>query len=364
MGACSIGIAAVIGFAVARAEDPLVVEFADARTNYFAGRNATFGIVVRGGGAVDGTICWVLTVGNRPLVRGSAAVRHAGDDPTRVDVMLSLPEVREGLVVDATLSASLVDSVGEQRGGKAKKVRFFPPDPFTARRHWLESRRMALFDPVGRTAAAFETAGVPFAPLPKDLDIAQIRPSVIVIGEGVSWGDRPGLPRQLAVFAARGLGVLCLAPRDGEMPLPGTADEPGEVVAKKALLRRADVVAEFDDRLDWRAWSAAGDTIVSRFTVAADGEAVLLRVGDGPAGWPWLEAAFARRETEPPAGTIIVCGLGIVAHWDETPAAKYLFAALLQRLSQNAPVPSVGDPAVAPPQNKDFQTDPTPETEP
>lgn len=362
MGRCVIValVAAVAGLAAARADDPLVVEFADGRTNHFAGREATFGVVVRGGGPIEGTITWVLTVGNRTLARGTAAVRHAGHDPTRVDVTVMLPEGRDGVVVDASFITNLVDGAGERRGGMSKRVRIFPSDPFTDRRRWLESRQIALVDPVGRTAAAFEAAGVPFTLVPEDLDIALIRPPVIVVGEGVSWADRPRLPRDLAFVASRGVGVLCLAPRDGEMPLPGTADEPGEIVARKVVLRRADVVAECDDRLDWRDWSAAGETVVSRLTVAVDGEAVLLRAGDGPAGWPWLEAGFARRETDPPAGAIVVCGLGIVAHWDETPAAKYLFAALLERLTQNTPVTPIGDPAVAPPPNQRFPDRSTP----
>jgi hypothetical protein len=319
--------------------------------------------VVRGGGPLEGRIAWVLAVGNRPVTRGTAAVRHAGHDPTRVDMTVAIPEGREGVVVDASVTANLVDGAGERRGGTSKTVRIFPPDPFTDRRRWLESRRIALVDPVGRTAAAFEAASVPFTLVPADLDIALIRPPVIVVGEGVSWADRPRLARELPFLAARGVGVLCLAPQDGAMPLPGTVDEPGEFVARKVVLRRADVVTELDDRLDWRDWSAAGNTVVSRLAVAADGDAVLLRVGDGPTGWPWLEAGFARRETDRTAGAIVVCGLGIVAHWDETPAARYLFAAILQRLTHNTPVPPVGDPAAAPPPTEKPPTDPSLETE-
>jgi hypothetical protein len=93
------------------------------------------------------------------------------------------------------------------------------------------------------------------------------------------------------------------------------------------------VVADFDERLDWRDWSKAGATVVSRLSIVADREAVVARAGSTPAGWPWLEARFGAREEDPPAGTFIVCGLGIVAHWEETPAARYLLAALLARLT-------------------------------
>jgi len=332
----SIGLAAASG-----AEDPLVVEFADRRTNHFAGRAASIGTIVRGGGAVEGSIAWVLSLDTRPLVRGTARVRHAGPDPTRIDIIVVLPEGRDGIVVDASLAVALVDATGKRLGSNTTKVRIFPEDPFVDRRQWLESLQLALVDPVGTTAAAFEAVGVPFTLVPADLDIAAIRPPVVVVGEGVSWADRPRLPHDLAFLAARGVDVLCLAPLDGTLTLPDTGDEPGEIVATCLRLRRADVVVAIDKRLDDRDWSAAGPTVIRQLAVSADGEAVVVESGDGPRGWPWLEAGFTRRETDTAGGEIIVCGLGIVTHWDETPAARYLFAALLERLSRKIAV----DPA-------------------
>lgn len=358
----AISLAMIAGLTAARAEDPLVVAFADQRTNFFMGREATVGVVVRGG-AFDGPLAWVLSVGNRPLARGTTGVRHVGPDPTRLNVTLTIPEGRDGIVIDALFTVSLSAGADGWRGGTSKVVRLFPVDPFADRRRWLESRQIALIDPVGRTAAAFEAANVPFTPVPTDLAIAAIRPPLIVVGEGVSWDDRPGLAADLAFVASRGVGVLCLAPRAGSMPLPGTAEEPGEVVARSLVLRRADVVAELDDRLDWRVWSAAGNTAMSRITVMADGAAVLVQAGDAPVGWPWLEATFARREADPPAGKLVICGLGVVTHWNETPAARYLFAALLERLTRSTPVPPVGDPAAAPHPTDDAPINPLPETE-
>ncbi|MFM7135454.1 MAG: hypothetical protein ACKO1M_00055 [Planctomycetota bacterium] len=358
----AISLAMIAGLAATRADDPLVVAFADQRTNFFTGREATVGVVVRGD-AFDGPLSWMLSVGNRPLARGTAAVRHVGPDPTRVDVTLAIPEGRAGIVIDAILTVSLSDGGDRWRGGTTKVVRLFPADPFADRRRWLESRQIALVDPVGRTAAAFEAANVPFTPVPADLAIAAIRPPVIVVGEGLSWDERPGLAADLAFVASRGVGVLCLGPRAGAMPLPGTADQPGEVVARSLVLRRADVVAELDGRLDWLVWSAAGNTSVSRITVLPDGVAVLVQAGDSPVGWPWLEATFARREADPPAGKLVICGLGIVTHWNETPAARYLFAVLLERLTRSTPVPPGGDPAAAPPPADDPPINPPPENE-
>jgi hypothetical protein len=343
--------------ALVAAAEPLVVEPASARTNMFAGRGVVFGTIVRGGDAVDGKLVWALTVASRALASGAVAVRHAAADTTVAPVTIEVPAVREGVVVDATLTIALVDAAGTRLGTCSRPVRIFPDDPFADRKAWLASRRITLVDPSGRTEEVFRAAAVPFTLVPADGDVAAVGAALVVVGEGTSWVEHPGLPRALARLAARGVNVLCLAPLDGSMPLPGTADEPGACVAKSVSLRRADVIAECDARLDavdWHGLPDQGDAVVSRLSVAADGAAVIARAGDRPIGWPWLEATLAPTDTDVPAGTMIVCGLGIVAHWDETPAARYLFAALLDRLAarqsgeQPAPVDPDSPPAEPP----------------
>lgn len=332
----AVALTAVAVALPAIAAEPPVVEPASARSNVFAGRAATFGTVVRGGEAVDGTLVWTLTVATRALASGAVAVRHAGGDATVTPITVDVPRVRDGVVVEATLMAALVDAAGTRLGTCSRLVRIFPGDPFAGRRQWLASRRIVLVDPPGRTEEVFRGAGVPFTLVAADGGVAAIQAALVVVGEGTSWVEHPGLPRALALLAARGVNVLCLAPLDGSLPLPGSADEAGAFVAKSLMLRRADVVAEFDARLDafdWHGMPDDGDAVVSRLTVAADGAAVIARAGDTPAGWPWLEAAFGPAEADAPKARLVVCGLGIVAHWDETPAARYLFAALLDRLT-------------------------------
>jgi hypothetical protein len=340
----------------AAAAEPLVIEPASTRTNMFAGRAATVGMVVRGGDAVAGSLVWALTVARRPLADGAVAVRHGGRDPTAATITIDVPDVRQGVVVDATLTVALVDAAGDRLGTCSRVLRIFPADPFADRTRWLASRRITLVDPPGRTERVFRAAGLPFTLVAADGDVAAIREGLVVVGEGTSWVEHPGLPRSLASLAARGVNVLCLAPLDGAMPLPGSADVPETCVAKSFVLRRADVVADLDARLDWRHWRDVpdpADAVVSRITVAADGADMVARAGKTPTGWPWLEAAFAPSESDASAAKILVCGLGIVAHWDETPAARYLFAALLERLTANQPEPDESAPnrVESPPEN-------------
>ena len=324
---------AIVAAGVAAGDDGLVVAPADARTNYFAGRAAECGTVIRGGAAVEGSLGWVLAVGDRSLANGVVAVRHPGRGATNAVVTVPVPAGREGVVAEATLTTVLADAAGNRLGTATRPVRIFPADPFFERRRWLDGLRIAIVDPRGGTEKVLTAAGVPLLLARADADIAALRPHVVIVGEGLAWAEHPRLASDLVGLCGRGTNVLCFAPASGMFPLPGAADTIGDGVAASLSLRQADVVDDLDERLDWRDWSASGSTVVSRLAIVADREAVVARAGGTPRGWPWLEARFADGESGRTTGTFIVCGLGIVAHWEETPAARYLLAALLTRLT-------------------------------
>lgn len=350
VAALSLAIAPAV---VAVGDDALVVAAADGRTNFFAGRETAFATVIRGGAAVEGNLLWVLAAGNRVLADGAVAVRHAGPDATKAVVSVTVPAGREGVAADTTLTTVLVDAAGRRLGRAQRKVRIFPEDPFVDRRRWLESLRIVLVDPAGETEKLLAAAGVPLLLARPDADLAALQPRLILIGEGMAWADHPRLSRDLVSLCAQGMNVLCLGPASGTFPLPGTDDANGAGDAASLTLRRADVVTGFDERLDWRDWSAASATVVSRLAIVADREAVVARVGEDTVGWPWLEARFSARERESDRtmGTFVVCGLGIVRHWEETPAARYLLAALLERLA-TPPVDVVESPPRHAPQEQ------------
>lgn len=327
---------AIVAAGIAAGDDALVMAPADARTNYFAGRAAECGTVIRGGEAVEGSLAWVLGVGGRSLANGAVAVRHPGRGATNAVVTVPVPAGREGVVAEATLTTVLADAAGNRLGMAIRPVRIFPADPFFDRRRWLDGLRIAVVDPDGGTEKVLTAAGVPLLFARADADIAALRPQVVIVGEGLAWAEHPRLAADLVGLCGQGTNVLCLAPASGAFPLPGVADPVGDGVADRITLRQADVVSDLDGRLDWRDWSARGSTVVSRLAIVADREAVVARAENAARGWPWLEARFADRESGRPAGTFVVCGLGIVAHWEETPAARYLFAALLARLAAPA----------------------------
>ena len=73
------------------------------------------------------------------------------------------------------------------------------------------------------------------------------------MGEGVSFREYRGLPDVLIHAALHGVKVVCLAPAAGSLRL-SVDDEKPFAALRSLSLKRADVIAEFDKRLDYRDW--------------------------------------------------------------------------------------------------------------
>jgi len=317
-----IGIVAVCACGVVAAE-PLALAPTSTRTNVFAGRDAMLGVVFRGGEPAAGRLVWTLTALGRTLAGGTRDVRHDGGPATIAEVAVAIPEVKEGVVVEAAFTAIFVDIEGTRLASLTRPVRVFSADPFVDRTRWLEALELVLIDPRGDTERVLTTAGVPFTLASSEAGIAAARPRIIVVGEGASWLDRPDLPALAHRFAASGVPVLCLAPQDGTLSLSGMADVEGVAVATRFALERAGIVGILDPRLDGGDWVAKGRAIMTRLSIVAAGDRAMIRIAaaaDDPGGWPWLEIDYADRAA---SATLVVCGYGIVSHWDETPAARY-----------------------------------------
>jgi hypothetical protein len=153
-----------------------------------------------------------------------------------------------------------------------------------------------------------------------------VKEGFILVGEGVSFKDDAGLGETLVRAAARGLPVLCLAPKEGSFPLPG-AEGAGLPVPVGMELRREEVITRVDKRLDAKAWPPSGSVVASGLTLKAEEGKVVAEAAAGGAGWPWLEVEYADR------GRLAVCGFAVVQRWDATPTPRYFFAGVLKRLA-------------------------------
>lgn len=313
--------------AIAAGEPSAAIEPTEKWCNVFGDEKATFHYAVRTGEAIEGRVQWSLSVNRRTVERGDLPLKAAAGRTAEVEVAFNIPAVREGVIVEAQLAVA-VHLAGEEKpaASHTKTLWIFPRDPFVDRSKWLKELKITLFDPSGKTAGVLEKARVPFMFTKNVSALDELGEGLLLVGEGTSWKDFRGLDEALVKAAARGVPVLCLAPGEGSIALPGSegADPPPPA---ELSLRREDVIAELDKRLDAVAWPPEGRVAACRLAVKSDRERIVAEVTKERQAWPWLEARYAGK------GRLLVCGFGIIRQWEATPAPRYLLSELFLRLT-------------------------------
>lgn len=293
----------------------------------FGGKQSVFYYQVGSNEPFNGRVAWRLSVAGRTIARGEAALNLSTSDSKNIAVALEIPPVKDGVVMQASLSINVYTSSDAEVATHTKDVWVWSDDPFAGKTKWLKKRNIHLFDPEGLTSELFEANDIPFDRIYNLNTIADIREGLLIIGEGASFHDYRALAEVLFAVAADGVPVLCLAPVDGEFEIPGTGD--GEAGDPAALhLRRADIIKQLDKRLDAAAWPMVG-RVASRslHATGSRGGRVLGVVGEDANGWPWLDAVFE-------SGNVVICGFDIVKNWDTGPTPRFLFARILEYMDK------------------------------
>ena len=204
----------------------------------FGGRRTELELTATSSAAFRGAAGWSLAVSGRTVTRGETALAIAPGQTVKFAIPLDIPEVREGVVLSADLAVQLF-SAGERpvSARLRRQLSVFSEDAFAGRSKWLETLQIRLFDPAGKTRDVFEKTGIPFFETGNVESLARDGGGLLVIGEGVSLEAHRGLPGILVQAAAQGTPVLCLAPADGRMALPGSAECGGPNPERVALRR-------------------------------------------------------------------------------------------------------------------------------
>ena len=338
-------LAAVVLLALALVHGPGASPAAEAATiapsekwsNVFSEADVTFHYVIRSDEALAGRLNWSLSVNRRTVEHGQVPLNIPADRAAEMAVPLKMPEVKPGVILEAQLSAAVYPTGARRPAAEHfKTVWIFPRDPFAEQSEWLKGLKITLFDPEGKTADVLEKVRVPVKFTKNISALDDLKEGMLVIGEGAAWRDYRGLGEAMVKAAARGVPVLCLAPGDGSLVLPGS--EGADLPRPAGLtLRQEDVITELDKRLDAGAWTSGGRVAATRLAIKSDRDQVVAAAAkDGP-GWGWLEARYAASR-----GRLIVCGLPIIRQWEASPVPRYLLVELFRRL--NAAAQSVSLP--------------------
>ena len=286
---------------------------ADSVWNAFAGRE---NLQIRGvPGVVAGDPVWFsVTREQRKISSGSIKV----DADAVLNLPVRIPEMKPGvaLALDLTLRA------GSEQGRvlRSGSLWAFAERPLDATCDPALPRTILLYDPEGKTEPALRSIELPFETVTK-LDVLTDRTNaVIVVGEGVSLDRERGLWQTLMDAIAHGNHVLLLAPKDGQIHLPPAWENLVAGDAQKVL--RHNTVAKLSYKLDLTTWPPDGKAMATRFQLAAFRDEAVFNVmpdtGCAAVGWDTATGGHFR-----------ACGLGIIAKWNQTPAARWLLIEML-----------------------------------
>jgi hypothetical protein len=262
---------------------------------------------------------WSLIIADRTVMSGTARIAADGTS----EIKLTLPPVKPGVVLDATLRLSSAAALEAQLD---KSLAIFPADAFSSL-PGLQELEITLFDPTKTTADVLTKTGLPITQVRTAEALRTSKSRFIVIGEGVPADRHADLPQVLMDILTAHRTILCLAPASGHWRLPMWSG--AEQALGSITLRRGDAIRELNKRFDFATWPGAEHTIEGGLVLETVRGQFGARMAEGSATWPWVETNGAA------GGRVIYCGFGLIKHWEATPVPRYILAELLQRAVAN-----------------------------
>ena len=297
--------------------------------NLFGGKETVLPLTITAKESFRGTLGWRLASDGRTLARKEQAIAVGAGQSVTSEIRFETPSVKDGTILSTMLEVIVVEDGASAAAAKLKKaIWIFPENVWADRQEWLKQLNLHVFDPDGKTTALLEKGKIPFATLRNVAALAEFTDGVLIVGEGVSFKEYRGLARSLLQAAAGGAAVLCLAPREGEIPI---ADAPENRLPQPMRMefRQHDIIGELDKQLDAACWPMAGTGLMG---IQLQGERgpVIGEVSPAGTGWFWLEMIFASDKHQ---GRLVVTGLTFVEKWETSPTPRYLLVKMLERVA-------------------------------
>lgn len=314
-GPCAAAAAAALLLAV-------LLQPADAAVawNAMAGKDK---LVVRDlMGLQAGNLVWFrVAKDQRTLYSGTARVG--------ADHCLALPVTLPGMKPGVSLALQVELREGTEHGRALRgpeTLWAMAAQPCEPGHNPAAPRRVWLYDHENRTEAALRSISLSFETLRRIEELDSLTNAVVVVGEDTSLDGERGLWEALMSATAKGNRILLLAPADGYLHPPANwrrliAGEAEEVL-------RHPIRGSAPYKLDLTDWPPDRAALRMRFhLVGMRDEAVFAASedsGSAAVGWNY----------GPAGGQFLACGLGVVAKWEQTPAARWLLVEMLEKLGQ------------------------------
>ena len=255
-------------------------------------------------------MAWQLTSESRTLAQGNTALQPVENEASDSTFELKTPETVNGVVLNVTLSCHLEGSEAEV----VLPLRLRGPNPFEHVRESFEKNKIALYDPVGKTAEAFQGLEVTVQSVTtlQKVDEAPL----VIIGEGVEWNDR--IAERADELARQGKLVLVLRPQDDSTwPLKLSAENFSQW--KCVSLAESGLVPK---KLDIEFWGTDADAKAG-WELKISRQKLQLVPGIGPQAWEISEYHTVNK------GRCLFVGFPLIAQWSSSPVPRELLAEIL-----------------------------------
>ena len=252
-----------------------------------------------------------VTKDHRALASGTVKAGKAG----RVELPVLLPGMKPGVAMQLELSLSKI-SDGASASLASGMVWAFAEQPFAFEGNPASMPLLYLYDPEGKTSAAFESIKLRVQCVDDFSELESVTNAFIVIHEGFSIDSVRGFDEILDGFVRHGNRVLLIAPSEGAIIIPSGLESCWYGITLKGCHSHAEILGT-DYDLDLSSMPGC------RFRLVGIHDEAALQV-DGAKGY---EAAIwwdAKND-----GKVIFCGLNLISSWEKTPAARWLLGEIL-----------------------------------
>jgi len=305
--------------------------------NVFGDQEVEFRFRLESPRALKGRVAWRYSIGTATVAAREVEAAAGPDAPANFSVKLPVPPVKEGVILQSRLTLTLFEA-GQKTPAASfdREIWIFPRDPFVDRTEWLKKLKITLYDPARTTGKLLEAAKIPFEELNNSAVLPDLKDGLLLIGEGVSFKEERDLTDALTKLVEKGVVVFCLAPASGETAIPGLG---GSTNGLGELTFRQDIAKKLDKRLDADSWPPDGKVVASSILVKRGEDGTVIEIAPAATGWTWVEA-----RSEKGKGRLGICGHAIMAKWEAGPTPRFLFARLLEHLSDSdSDKPSKGE---------------------